>query len=200
MSAGRTSVQKNVQLFNRRIPVAIERDQKGLPKTLRKERYREEPFKALETIFDYLDRIFSYSEGLVACKKGCSFCCHMQVILTQVEADYIANKTGVPAKKLLQPPRTVADGWVDATKPCPFLKSHQCTIYPFRPVNCRTYVNFEETNEKCQFGSTSKIFMLDRDGSFPGAMQAYGELAARHGGYNGDIRDFFDSSSALTLK
>lgn len=198
MSGGKISqAQKNVQAFDRRIPASLEREQVGIAKTLRKERYQKEPFKALETLYDLLDRVYAYADGLIACKKGCSYCCHMQVIVTQVEADFIATRSGVAAKRLSTPGNPNAESWISSSKPCPFLRAKQCSIYSYRPVNCRTHVSFEQDAKKCGFDSTSKISMIDRNASLPGAMQAYKEIALRHGGYSADIRDFFGNSSVL---
>ena len=198
MSGGKVSqVQKNIQAFNRRIPASLEREQVGLAKTLRKDRYQKEPFKALEALYDLLNRVYAHTDGLIACKKGCSYCCHMQVIVTQVEADFIAARSGVAAKRLTTPGNPNSGYWINAAKPCPFLRVNQCSIYAYRPVNCRTHVSFEQDAQKCSFDSTSKIAMLDREVSLPGAMQAYKEIALRHGGYNTDIRDFFGNSSVL---
>ncbi len=201
MSGGKVSqVQKSVQTFNRRIPASLKREQLGIAKTLRKERFQKEPFKALAALYDLLDRIYSHTDGLIACKKGCSYCCHMQVIVTQVEADYIAAQSGVTAKRLATPGNPDSESWINSSKPCPFLRANQCSIYLYRPVNCRTHVSFEQDAQKCGFDSTSNISMIDREASLPGAMQAYREIALRYGGHSADIRDFFEKSSVLLFK
>jgi hypothetical protein len=195
MSGGkpRTPAQ-NVQAFNKRVPVALEREQQSLAKKLRKDRYRNDPHKALAEIYDYLDRYYAYSDGLVACKKGCSYCCHMPVVVSQVEAEYIAKQTGIKAATI-QPknPEDIVE-WVDRDKPCPFLRNDMCSIYAFRPMNCRTHVSFENSNEKCHFDSKSKIAMTDRDSSFPGVMQAFRGLLLKCGPVSGDIRDYFKAT------
>jgi Fe-S-cluster containining protein len=201
VSGGKVSqVQKSVQTFNQRIPASLKREQVGLAKTLRKERFQKEPFKALESLYDLLDRVYTHANGLIACKKGCSYCCHMQVIVTQMEADFIAVRSGVAAKRLAISGNPQAESWISSSRPCPFLRENQCSIYAYRPVNCRTHVSFEQDAQKCGFDSTSNILMIDREASLPGAMQAYREMALRYGGHSADIRDFFEKSSVFLFK
>lgn len=198
MSSGKTSrVKKNLRTFNSRIPANLEREQVGLAKTLRKGRFQKEPFKALEVLYGLLDRFYSYSTGLVACKKGCSYCCHMQIRLSQIEADFISSKIGISAKKLRASTEIDPSSWVNPSNPCPFLRANECSIYSCRPMTCRTHVSLEETAEKCGFGSKAIISMVNRDTSLPGAMQAYKEMTIRYGGHNADIRDFFGGSEFL---
>ncbi len=187
---------KNIDKFNRRLPIKVDREQEGLAKKFRKPR-NDNPFRALEGLYEYLDRFFSYANGLVACSKGCSYCCHSEIGLSQVEADYIASKIGVPAKRLMMDlTRKGRAPWVDPDRPCPFLHESSCLIYAYRPMTCRTHVNFEPTNELCRFGSNAESMpLLDRKKSLAGAMKAYGEIAAGHVGRVGDIRDFFGNSA-----
>ncbi len=195
------SFERKIRTFNKRIPMNLTREQDGLAKLLRKERYASNPFKALAETFESIDRTYSYADGLIACKKGCSYCCHMEIGLSQVEADYIADRVGVPAKRLTsQREESNPDGWIDPNKPCPFLRDGVCAIYPFRPMVCRTYVSFEDSNDKCRFDSTSKIHLIDREASLPGVLKAYAELVVQYGGFLGDIRDFFGVSSAVLIR
>ncbi len=183
---------KNTERFNGRLPLKLDREQHGLAKKFRKPR-NADPFQSLATLYDYLDRFMSYAVGLMACAKGCSYCCHSEIGLSQIEADYITARTGIPAKRMRQDPTRVgAAPWVDPNRPCPFLNLGACAIYEFRPMLCRTHVNFDATNALCRFDSEAEsILLLDRESSLPGAMKAYGELAASYGGGIGDIRDFF---------
>lgn len=186
---------KNIQKFNKRLPPKLDREQEGLAKMFRKPR-NNDPFNILTTIYDYLERYFSYSEGLVACKKGCAYCCHIQIVLSQCEADFIASHTGLVISKIQPPVIPNSDGWVDPSKPCPFLKDNTCSIYTCRPMACRTHYNFAPTNEPCQFESKDKgMALINKETTFPGIIKAYGELLDHHGGRVGDIRDFFGHTS-----
>jgi uncharacterized protein len=186
---------KNIQKFNKRLPPKLDREQEGLAKMLRKPR-NNDSFKVLTTIYDYLERYFSYSEGLVACKKGCANCCHIQIILSKFEADFIALHTGLVINKIQPLFIPNSDGWVDPSKPCPFLKDNSCSIYSCRPMACRTHYNFAPTNEPCQFESKDKgMALINRETTFAGVMKAYSEHLDRHGSSVGDIRDFFGHAS-----
>lgn len=182
---------KNIEKFNRRLPVKLDREQYDLAKMLRKPRFND-PFEAMGVIYDYIDRHNAYADGLVACKQGCSFCCHSEVGIYQVEADYIAKHVGGSAKKVAPDPTRTSKTWIDPNNPCPFLKDDACTVYKYRPMTCRTHLHFEATNEMCRFDSTVKnVPLIDRNKGMPGVMKAYAELVARYGGGGGDIRLFF---------
>jgi Fe-S-cluster containining protein len=69
----------------------------------------------------------------MACSKGCSACCKIPVDLTYLEAEFIAFNLD----KLRQNKDRVLNHNTDA---CPFLDEKEtCSIYSFRPFNCRTY-------------------------------------------------------------
>ena len=178
--------------LNARIPVALEREDASLAKRLRKPRIST--LEGLEMLYAFLDRYLAHVvKGLTACQKGCAYCCHSQVAVSKLEAEYIASKTG---RALLKSPNQamVSEQYCDPVKPCPFVDSvdMSCAIYSYRPLLCRTHISFETDNAKCRFDSDgSKITLLDRRNTWPGAMQAYSELVSRHGGTWGDIREYF---------
>lgn len=87
-----------------------------------------------------------------ACKKGCSHCCHISVLMPKAEAKLIAKHTG---KKLNPNTKGVPLGeQVDLMRytgtPCPFLKDNACSIYDHRPFVCRTLVNLDDSDLLCQ--------------------------------------------------
>jgi Fe-S-cluster containining protein len=124
----------------------------------------------------------------------------MEVNLYQVEADYIAANTGFRTAEAPEGVERRKGGWIDSNRPCPFLKDDACSIYEFRPMVCRTHMSFEATNELCRPDNPNKdrkIPQINRDTSYPGAMKAYAELAARYGKGCADIRDFFGHTIPL---
>lgn len=86
----------------------------------------------------------------VSCKKGCSACCHMEVEVTNYEAEILVNllKNGhaVDQKRLYQQsmrnpqdPRW-KDGLRNPENRCVFLNAEgACSIYEDRPVMCRRH-------------------------------------------------------------
>jgi Fe-S-cluster containining protein len=131
----------------------------------------------------------------VACKKGCSNCCHQQVKLSQLEADAIGDRisrrpvTLRPGHKMR---RINAYGRDTA---CTFLLDGACSIYENRPVMCRNYVNADRDNLLCSFENVELMIKNDpRCVYIP--MPDAGVLveACINIGRNtvhGDIRDFF---------
>lgn len=123
-----------------------------------------------------------------ACKAGCSACCYQPVMLTQAEAQVIADETGA---KLAQPaqwryePGTEFDG-----QPCPFLKDRRCSIYKHRPMACRLLFNLDVDDLLCRIipGAPTKVPYAD--------LRQFNELLLRiHDGstfgHMADLRDFF---------
>jgi Fe-S-cluster containining protein len=86
----------------------------------------------------------------VSCKKGCSACCHMEVEVTNYEAeilkDVVANGYTIDRERLkAQSQRGLQDkawreGMRNTNNPCVFLDGEgSCGIYENRPVMCRRH-------------------------------------------------------------
>jgi Fe-S-cluster containining protein len=87
-----------------------------------------------------------------ACSKGCSYCCHMRVVVTAPEvlsiAAFIGETFSVEERAALT--RQVAatdeqvrgmsdEAWGAARVPCPLLVANECSVYSVRPLDCRAY-------------------------------------------------------------
>jgi uncharacterized protein len=106
-------------------------------------------FKALELIYDFVEKNWSkYLDPFSSCSAGCSYCCHINIELTSLEAEYISNKNNIPyftnnlyIKKIeLEHPA------------CLFLdNTGKCKIYNSRPLTCRMHYMFTNPNW-CQIG------------------------------------------------
>ena len=86
-----------------------------------------------------------------ACKAGCSYCCNMAVSITLAEAKAISTHT--------KPDKDLSDA--ESRKlytgtPCTFLVEGKCSVYPVRPVACRTYFNMSDIPTLCDVVSYPK--------------------------------------------
>lgn len=108
----------------------------------------------------------------IACRKGCSKCCHQVITCTRPEIDeifkYIENlpksrrrelivrlkKTARKYLKWYQKNKELMEGdsfafhraWLG--KPCPFLNDKgECDIYPVRIIDCRTFTSTTDCRE-----------------------------------------------------
>jgi Fe-S-cluster containining protein len=97
-----------------------------------------------------------FEERRIACKEGCSWCCHMRVTALPVEVLAIATalRETLPEGKLESLRVKIADvvaktagvSWVDrAPTPCPLLDDGMCSVYALRPLACRAYHSFAVT-------------------------------------------------------
>jgi Fe-S-cluster containining protein len=81
----------------------------------------------------------------VACKKGCSHCCHIWVSVTAPEVLHIAKIVGQRSKTAIEKVRLASEhtkNYDFNTRyhhpyPCPLLEDHACSIYDVRPEVCR---------------------------------------------------------------
>lgn len=82
----------------------------------------------------------------ISCKKGCAFCCHIRVSATPLEADAIvkyckANNIPINTDRLKEQEKLGTEEYMFSPhKKCVFLTDDNlCSIYPVRPMACRTY-------------------------------------------------------------
>jgi len=81
----------------------------------------------------------------ISCKKGCSNCCHLNIVVTDDEAEVLAPLYDGTQNEKLKRQAAVTDdlkypsilGYEDAA--CVFLKDNACSVYENRPMACRTY-------------------------------------------------------------
>lgn len=90
--------------------------------------------------------------GALACRAGCSWCCHFSVDVRAVEVfsilDFVertftaAEKARVYAEVRANSTALKNLGEIERMRrnvKCPFLNEGRCTIYPVRPQTCRNY-------------------------------------------------------------
>lgn len=99
-----------------------------------------------EIIKDTTDDKGRTTEENISCKKGCAFCCKMEVHITEDEADLLAavikdDGLEIDREKLAEQAKLEKDDWSGKTaeqKACVFLgENDECRIYEYRPINCR---------------------------------------------------------------
>lgn len=105
----------------------------------------------------------------VACKPGCSQCCHMNTMIYEHEAIRLAEVTGRKMARLPFRPLDVvhAEGMKFNGKPCPFLIGDRCSVYEDRPLVCRSHHSLRESADQCSMdipaGKQSRPPMYDPD-------------------------------------
>lgn len=130
-----------------------------------------------------------------ACKKGCSNCCHMQVHLSQTEANAIGDRIGRRPIQLNSEHKMQDVNAYGRETPCTFLIDGACSIYENRPFICRDYVNSDRDNLLCSFENWDLLKANDpRYAVFPRPdtqflTEAYINICRAD--VFGDIRDFF---------
>lgn len=147
------------------------------------------PAKKVYWLRKLADMIVPAAEGLTACHTGCSHCCHIPVMLTELEARVIAHETG----RHIHTPQTYrregAAEFIGVA--CPFLTENRCSIYESRPFACRTKYNVDIDNLLCQLVPGKKIgatyLNTQRWDAAYGKAFGFTEKVA-------DIRDYFPTS------
>lgn len=171
----------------------------------------------LQRAADVFDRAVRESDA-VACRKGCSHCCHIGLTISRAEAQHLADVTGrsmqdqpvgcasvhalvqdlgpddaLPAIRALQD-RAVSR---HTGTPCPFLDAqHSCSVYADRPLACRLHYSVADDDDPCR--------VIDENG-LPRTMipvpyvdtlrqRAQGLLILGVGHDTADIRDWFPNS------
>ncbi len=122
--------------------------------------------QALSALFDDLHRMADEVVATLAasvpqrktpaCKSGCSACCYLRVPVTSLEVLFLATKVQAAFSKealaeLMERANQIAreaDGLSVAERalrriPCPFLKEDRCSVYEWRPLDCRGYGSFD---------------------------------------------------------
>lgn len=146
------------------------------------------PRSKLRKIYALLSDATENIQPFVACTKGCSACCKMNVSITSVEAESLATASGKKVAPVHRVPKHAEDKFSGV--PCPFLIEDACSVYEVRPFACRAHHSFDLTSYWCQpERAYVKGMGMMRLG---GAVQAYQAIATdtRLGGF-ADVRDFF---------
>ena len=156
------------------------------------------PRSKLRKVYALLDEVNALRTTHMACKRGCTACCHMQVEISDVEAQRIATATGrkaarLPAGHLTTPMEKL--GRRDT--PCPFLKDDECSIYEDRPFVCREMAVLDRDALVCSFENMALARAHDArmltvpQATVPPLASAYSRIVTHPGMTLADIRQFF---------
>jgi Fe-S-cluster containining protein len=102
----------------------------------------------LGKLYRFLEAVGKEAEPYIACGKGCSGCCKMNVSITSVEAERLATLSG---KRIARGPFPVSnhlEKYVGV--PCPFLIEDKCSVYDACPYACRAHFSFDTSSYWCQ--------------------------------------------------
>lgn len=98
----------------------------------------------------------------ISCKRGCNFCCHINVTISPEEAKIIiahCKKNNIPISQdyLNEQLKIPLDEYpLSIThSACVFIKNGECSIYPVRPIACRKYFAFTPA-ERCDHKKYNK--------------------------------------------
>jgi Fe-S-cluster containining protein len=151
--------------------------------------------------------------GTLACRSGCSWCCHFTVDVRAVEVfrivDYVQHAWSPPQQaalvKQIQDNAARLQG-LDAEQRatfnlrCPFLAENRCGIYAVRPQTCRNYHATDESGCRQSFEEPEN---LDIDPAFAPEVYQAGTAhvdafcgAMRELGYDADVYELNAALSA----
>ena len=166
----------------KRIPRTLQKSEENIAQQVK--HHKGNPFTKLALLHRLLDEFGAVAKPYVACKSGCAACCHYNVSLLPVEAEYIERTTG---HKRLPDPLKPQDFH---GQPCPFLKHGSCSVYRARPISCRMHVSFAATPYWCDPDRSSAGEFRSVD--LTGIREALIDIAKGYGGLgHTDIRQVF---------
>jgi Fe-S-cluster containining protein len=125
-----------------------------LGKALKKEIQKwKNPKEELKNFYESMNKDIEKGNlyNLSSCKKGCSFCCNINVDVSKPEAELLKEHIkpeDIPIlrKQAVNPKEFSKLDYKD--RKCIFLKNGECQVYDIRPISCRRYFVSSDP-EKC---------------------------------------------------
>lgn len=146
----------------------------------------------LGKLYRLVEELGKAAESFIACGKGCSACCRMNVTISSMEAGRLAQFSGKSINRVDRHIYHETSRFAGVA--CPFLVENTCSVYEIRPYACRAHVSFDATAYWCEPERAYEEGMGMV--SFDGAKSAYlAVLAKVPDSRFADIRDFFPGYS-----
>lgn len=151
----------------------------------------------LSRLYSFMDEFNAFVSTFSVCKKGCAHCCKFDVNISRFEAEYIAINTNSSLEI------GISKSFNNVSE-CPFLThTGVCSIYEFRPFNCRTLHTLDDPN-LCIDGKTPHILygasgMGYGVGFYISAAEWIKDVNARSRSPYRDIRDWFPQKRRETI-
>lgn len=147
---------------------------------------QENAFELIEIAHKLSDIVNGMTAKNSVCAKGCSYCCQVNVDISDLEAAYIEEKTGKKATKSVYDKHP-------SSKDIPYCPFHDaensiCSIYEFRPLACRGFFAFD--NPDLCIGN-DQIHAVMSAWHNPSTRQLIETVQAVCGDVVGDIRSYF---------
>lgn len=145
----------------------------------------------LGKLYRLVEELGVAAKPFIACRKGCSDCCRMNVTISSMEAERLAQFSGKSIRRIDH--HIYHDLSQFAGVACPFLVENTCSVYEIRPYACRAHVSFDTTAYWCgpERSYEEGLGVV----SFDGAKSAYlAVLAKVPDSRFADIRDFFQGN------
>lgn len=103
----------------------------------------------IPTLWKIVDRMMSFNGDDVACRRGCSHCCHAAVLLPHAEAKVIGQRIKRKPERA-KARRNAKDVPYGYDHPCTFLVDNECSIYENRPTVCRVHYSLDIDALMCE--------------------------------------------------
>jgi hypothetical protein len=163
------------------------------------------PEANLKELLSYMEQIIDVLKPHCPCKKGCSYCCSMPVLMTSLEAsiieEYLIENKISGYKKLdiddiiMKKISSISDR-ENSGKKCPFLKYGICDIYKARPLFGKRYISLDNDIKKCRVEDKIIAFTtIIIDNSYIDILKYYIstlQASEKNNAFQGDSRDFFE--------
>ena len=113
----------------------------------------------LQGLYELSGKVMQYVQHFIPCKKGCNHCCFYRIGVSDLEIQFIEDKTGFKHQHPIMNVKNVEPKAADEHgMPCPFLSSEgACTNYEARPYMCRRHATISLDNHWCHHERVNRL-------------------------------------------